>query len=83
MSEPAGPPDTRFGLRPRPVVDPVIAALIAEAALELWPRPQAVDPDAEAVYVGLDEQAERTWRFSGRRWASRGAPHTGRPWSRR
>ena len=71
-----------LGLRPRPDVDPVVAALVAEAALELWPGPPAVDPVTEAARAARTEQAERTWRFSGRWWTSRPPLGRDRPWVR-
>ncbi len=86
MSEPTdsdGPATAAgFGLRPRPTIDPVLAALIAEAVLEVWPRPPAVDPAAEAAAAARAERAERAWRFSGRWWTRPVAVRRDRPWVR-
>lgn len=79
------PGHARYGLRPRPAVDPVVAALVAEAALELWPRAPAVDPDevaARAARTARAERASRAWRFSGRWWARPPALRRDRPWVR-
>ncbi|HVC14818.1 MAG TPA: hypothetical protein VND62_08170 [Acidimicrobiales bacterium] len=73
---------TGHGLRPRPAVDPVVAALVAEAALELWPRPPAVDPAADAARAARADAAARAWRFSGRWWTRRAALRRDRPWVR-
>jgi hypothetical protein len=70
-----------LGLRPRPTVDPVVAALVAQAVLELWPR-AGVDTGEEAARAIRAEAAARAWRFSGR-WWTRSAPlRRGRPWVR-
>ncbi|HTX63291.1 MAG TPA: hypothetical protein VMD28_06605 [Acidimicrobiales bacterium] len=75
-------PGSSFGLRPRPSVDPVVAALLAEAALELWPRPPVMDPAAEAARGARAARAERAWRFSGRWWTRPVAVRRDRPWVR-
>lgn len=71
-----------YGLRPRPEVDPVVAALIAQAALELWPRSPAVDPSEEVARAARAEKAARAWRFSGRWWTRPAAMRRDRPWVR-
>ncbi len=62
------------GLAPRPAIDPVVLALVAAAADQVWSRPalprfeEAADPFA--------------WRFSGRWWNRPAAARRERPWAR-
>ncbi|MDA8314330.1 MAG: hypothetical protein M0010_04030 [Actinomycetota bacterium] len=60
------------GLRPRPSPDPAVVALIAAAALELWPRVPAVDPTEAAALGAREKRAGDAWRFSGRWWMRQG-----------
>ncbi|MDA8074550.1 MAG: hypothetical protein M0Z40_04840, partial [Actinomycetota bacterium] len=70
-------------LRPRPAPEPGVVALIAEAALELWPTVPAVDPAEAAARAARAERAGDAWRFSGRWWMQPGAPRwEQRPWAR-
>ncbi|MDA8312229.1 MAG: hypothetical protein M0Z46_16805 [Actinomycetota bacterium] len=85
MSEAAGPGPGRctagvhLGLRPRPDIDPLVVALVAAAALELWsPEPAG----AEEGGATRRAQAERAWRFSGRPWMRRPPLGRDRPWVR-
>ncbi|MGH8989017.1 MAG: hypothetical protein ACRDXC_10570 [Acidimicrobiales bacterium] len=70
-----------YGLRPRPPVDAVVAALVAEAALEIWPRAPAASA-TEVALLAREGEAERSWRLSGRWWTRRADPSRGRPWTR-
>lgn len=72
----------KYGLRPRPRIDPVVAALLAEAVLELWPRPTGTDPAEAAARAARMEHAARAWRFSGRWWTRSAALRRDRPWVR-
>ncbi len=51
------------GLRPRPVPDLAIVALVVSATDQVWPRPVVAHPGEG------DDLAKRAWRFSGRWWS--------------
>jgi hypothetical protein len=73
----------RAGLRPRPAPEEEVAALIAAAALELWPRVPEIDPAEAAARAAQAQRAAQAWRFSGRWWTRKGAPRwEQRPWAR-
>jgi hypothetical protein len=74
-------PDS-LGLRPRPAVDPVVAALLAEAVLDVWPRPPAADAAAEAARIAREREAGLNWRLSGRWWTRPAPVGRNRPWVR-
>ncbi|MHB1849046.1 MAG: hypothetical protein ACYCSX_00090 [Acidimicrobiales bacterium] len=85
-ARPAGlrsPHGRRVGLRPRPAPEPGVAALVAAAALELWPRAPGVDPAEAAALAARAERAAYAWRFSGRWWTRPGASCWEQPpWAR-
>jgi hypothetical protein len=59
----------------RPEPDPVVLALVAAAADQLWTQP--------AVPTDETDPAHRVWRFSGRWWSKPTPLRRERPWSGR
>jgi len=55
--------------------DPMVVAMIAAAADQVWPRPPAPQPPDDA------DVTHRAWRFSGRWWSRPAAVRRVRPWS--
>ena len=53
--------------------DPVIAAVLAAAVDQAWPRP--------VVVVADERQGPPPWRFSGRWWAKPANARRDRPWT--
>jgi hypothetical protein len=62
-----------YGARPEP--DPVVLALVASAADQVWSRPIVLGDEADP--------AHRVWRFSGRWWSKPTPLRRERPWSGR
>jgi len=79
LSTPSPSEHGHDGLPSRPGADPLVAALVAAAALELWPAPPDEASDDESAVSPAD--ATRAWRLSGR-WWTRPALRRDRPWVR-
>lgn len=64
-------------------VDPALLAAIATAALEVWSPAEGAATHGDGVgRAVLDEDAARTWRFSGRWWTRQHPIRASRPWTR-